>query len=948
MLHGAAAHFLIICVAVAGCGDPALSVSEIFANEAGPYRWLEGRSALDLPFAPFDPSRIAPPVEKGRLEGQLYLTDKRGDDDALLGRALFFLWRNGPGDLDRAESRLERVPRDARYWNEQALLLLARPDEFDALEAVDHSLELDPGFLPALFNRGVILEKLSLQGLAIEAWEAYANADPDSPWGLEAIERRARLLEPEPPPVRLESERRKLYDELLALKGASELEQLASRPSSVELLRRLRAVGDTMFERELEVRRAFGPREWLASAKRGELLERLYSETLAGKADEHGLEALSKAIEPTVSLRALRLLAYDAIVRSDLPAARVRLDAVERACRAVGCVEESVLATSDLGTVLAEQANFAEAEEAYRDALDRLPKGFEARRAEILVKQAQLAGALGTPKESQRGLIAAARELARLRERSSLAVALSNLGATARNGFSSAALASRTEAMRLAKQEGRSSTELIAMGGVSLQLAKSGRFDEAKALYERALEEGEARAIDGALVRLLGVAGQVRLLMQEPDEALSTALRVQRLAEDLDLPVQHRGALELAGRASAALGDVGSALHFLSVATDEERALSSRATTRIRRVLMEGDQTDLRVFLARLEAKTGRPDAAWELLASDRLRDLEPDECVIAFASEGGVLSVWSATSTGTRYQESELEASMQRDELVIATKRPWLLFPSDPVARGPGGPMAVSARERLGTAWDPGRCPAEARRVTILETPYTLVGVANRAARLAHADRAVVIARSASTPWPTRRDLGAGLVIHSPRPVVSDRLIPTLPAGPKEASLVRAALPGSRELSGPAATPAGLAHRAAGFDLLHFAVHGESRKRRGAASYLMLAGNQGYLQVGNVLELPLRERNPVVILSSCKSGGKTGDEESDGAGLPWAFLEAGASIVIAYEGDLDDRVALDFAQAFYPALASTHDVSAAFEEALAALRERWPPIVAASFALYT
>ncbi|WP_169788835.1 CHAT domain-containing protein [Vulgatibacter incomptus] len=932
---------LIVCLALAGCGGPAPSLSEIFAKEAGPYRWLEGRSALDLPYAPFDSSRIAPPLEKGRLEGQLYLAAKRGDEDVLFGRALFFQWRNGPGDLDRAESRLERMPQDARYWNEQALLLLARPDEFDALEAVDHALEIDPGFLPALFTRGVVLEKLSLQGLAIEAWETYAKADPDSLWGHEAIERRERLLAPEPPPVRLESERRKLYDELLALTGPTELADLASRPSTVELLARLRVSGDSMFDREFAVRRKFAPSEWKSSAIRRARLERLYESTMAGLTDVSALEELGRAPEPTVAFRAVRLLAFDAIQRADFARAKIQLAAVQRVCKELGCVEEGALATSDLGTVFAEETRFAEAEQAFQTALVRLPDGFDGRRAEVLVKQASLASKLGTRKDAQRNLINASAVLIRLQDPGALAVSLSNLASTSRVGFSTAALACRVEAMRLAGLAGRRTSELIAKGGVALKLAESGRLDAAKSLSEDALVEAESIGLSGTLVRVLGAAGRVDLLTGEPQIALEAGLRVERLAAQLSLPLLQKDGLELSGQASAVMGDPTSAIHFLASAIDIGRTLSNRATSKIRRLLMETEDAGIRVFLARLEAEEGRPDAAWELLGQGQLRSLEEDECVFAAASKGRTLSIWSATSQGTRYQEVELPVEIDQSSLTSA-------LPTDGYGRGIPIRSATELQGRIGTPWEPGRCPARTRRLTVIENPFTLVGVVNRSARLARPDVAVVIARSVAALWPSRVVMGHGLAIHSPRPVISDRAIAPFPAAPKEARLIEEALPGSEELSEYAATPSNLVDRAGSFDLLHFSVHGESRKRKGSASYLLLAGPDGHLEVGNVLKLPLQGRNPVVVLSSCKGGGKTGDAEHDGAGLPWAFLEAGASAVIAYQGDLDDGVALDFARFFYNGIGRGKDVSAAFELALAALRVRWPPDVAASFGIYT
>lgn len=164
---------------------------------------------------------------------------------------------------------------------------------------------------------------------------------------------------------------------------------------------------------------------------------------------------------------------------------------------------------------------------------------------------------------------------------------------------------------------------------------------------------------------------------------------------------------------------------------------------------------------------------------------------------------------------------------------------------------------------------------------------------------------------------------------------------------MVLEAWPGSMELAGALATPEEVAAAASRFELLHFGVHAEARTNAGASSYLMLAGENGFLQVVDVLRLPLRERRPVVVLSACRSGGEIIEKEKDGAGLPWAFLEAGAEIVIAYQENLDDRAAVDFSATFYPLVGAGAEVSEAFERALESMRAKWPPEIVASFALY-
>jgi CHAT domain-containing protein len=220
------------------------------------------------------------------------------------------------------------------------------------------------------------------------------------------------------------------------------------------------------------------------------------------------------------------------------------------------------------------------------------------------------------------------------------------------------------------------------------------------------------------------------------------------------------------------------------------------------------------------------------------------------------------------------------------------------------------------------------------------------REVRRAHPAVAVVLAGDARTAWPVGTVEGPSLVVHSPRPVPPSRGLAFLYGAAREAAAIRAALPGAVELREEAANPAAVRANAGGKRLLHFAVHGQASLREGAASHLVLAGEDGLLQVIDVLDLPLAAARPVVVLSACSSGGRSADRENDGAGLAWAFLRAGARAVIAHQDALRDDVALAFSDAFYPALARGAGLSQAFEAALAHVRAEHGAEAAAGFLL--
>ncbi|MCA1570405.1 MAG: zf-HC2 domain-containing protein, partial [Chloroflexi bacterium] len=67
-----------------------------------------------------------------------------------------------------------------------------------ALDALDQALSLDNGRPEAMFNRAIVLERLSLRAEAITAWEQYLAKDPDSGWAGEARDRLAALTQAEP------------------------------------------------------------------------------------------------------------------------------------------------------------------------------------------------------------------------------------------------------------------------------------------------------------------------------------------------------------------------------------------------------------------------------------------------------------------------------------------------------------------------------------------------------------------------------------------------------------------------------------------------------------------------------------------------------------------------------------------------------------------------------
>jgi CHAT domain-containing protein/tetratricopeptide (TPR) repeat protein len=72
---------------------------------------------------------------------------------------------------------------------------------YEALEAADRALELEPTLAPARFNAAAALDRMGAAEQAREAWSRYLAVDSTSGWANEARRRRARTTIPRPRPV---------------------------------------------------------------------------------------------------------------------------------------------------------------------------------------------------------------------------------------------------------------------------------------------------------------------------------------------------------------------------------------------------------------------------------------------------------------------------------------------------------------------------------------------------------------------------------------------------------------------------------------------------------------------------------------------------------------------------------------------------------------------------
>lgn len=101
------------------------------------------------------------------------------------------------GQPAEARHNFQRVvddrPEDAEAWYALAAANFHAGDYGAALPSLEHSLQLDPGFLRAHWTRALCLQRMGRSADAIEAWRAYLELDSTSAWATQAREHLAEL-----------------------------------------------------------------------------------------------------------------------------------------------------------------------------------------------------------------------------------------------------------------------------------------------------------------------------------------------------------------------------------------------------------------------------------------------------------------------------------------------------------------------------------------------------------------------------------------------------------------------------------------------------------------------------------------------------------------------------------------------------------------------------------
>lgn len=177
-----------------------------------------------------------------------------------------------------------------------------------------------------------------------------------------------------------------------------------------------------------------------------------------------------------------------------------------------------------------------------------------------------------------------------------------------------------------------------------------------------------------------------------------------------------------------------------------------------------------------------------------------------------------------------------------------------------------------------------------------------------------------------------------------------SLPNAEAEA-LAAASFYGTEPFLGPHATETVLKERASKTGILHVAAHAVRDSARPLFNHLALsrdARNDGELEAHEIFGLDL-SRASLVVLSGCTTSYGSVTTGDDVAGLPRAFLYAGAPAVVTTLWVIDDEASMELMKSFYRHLQEGDSTAAALRKAQLEIhrQKRWKlPYYWAAFGL--
>ncbi|MBV8516408.1 MAG: CHAT domain-containing protein [Acidobacteria bacterium] len=180
---------------------PLARIAALLPRDARP---VEARLSGAFPWAPYRGPERGPSTRRDTasmkligLAGELNETAERAPSaDAQHAAGVAMLVVDDPSAaIARLRAAVEHAPNDPAIWSDLAAAQDAAATAqghtslfSEALASADRALRVNARFVPALFNRALILEHLGLANEAARAWQRYVDADPSSPWANEARE----------------------------------------------------------------------------------------------------------------------------------------------------------------------------------------------------------------------------------------------------------------------------------------------------------------------------------------------------------------------------------------------------------------------------------------------------------------------------------------------------------------------------------------------------------------------------------------------------------------------------------------------------------------------------------------------------------------------------------------------------------------------------------------
>jgi CHAT domain-containing protein/Flp pilus assembly protein TadD len=147
-----------------------------------------------------------------------------------------------------------------------------------------------------------------------------------------------------------------------------------------------------------------------------------------------------------------------------------------------------------------------------------------------------------------------------------------------------------------------------------------------------------------------------------------------------------------------------------------------------------------------------------------------------------------------------------------------------------------------------------------------------------------------------------------------------------------------TQSLIGKNATETAVLYRSSSVNILHLAAHGEFKQANPLFSTIHLAAddqNDGRLEVHEIYELDLTSATNLVVLSACDANKGELSKGDDIVGLVRAFLDAGASAVVASLWQVNDASTKELMVKFYQHLQTGLALAAALQQAQQEVRQQ-------------